>query len=148
VDKFILCRFIFGRQIIRWFILLNWSLRISYSFTSIFVYCLNFRVSSCFLIKQIVLYFVYLIFLESPLPLSLWIFVYLYILNLCISCTCNHSYILLYRNTRIHNTWRFRLSSIKLCQIAPPRPPTYIRVMGAFAGDNEHALLLNSFKIE
>ena len=62
----VLCVCMLGRQSIRWFTEYVAKLVVRYSFTFIFVYCLNFRVSSCTLIKPIILYFVYLlVFLES-----------------------------------------------------------------------------------
>ena len=42
-----------------------------------FVYHVNFRVSSCIVIKPIVLYFVYLVFLESPFFMYFRVPVYL-----------------------------------------------------------------------
>ena len=66
LNKFVLCFFMLGRQSI-----------VSYSFTSIFVYHLNFRVSSCILIKPIVIYFLFLVFLESPFFMYFRVPVYL-----------------------------------------------------------------------
>ena len=96
LDKFVLCLCMFGRQNIRWYYVTKLVVR--YSFTSIFVYHLNFRVSSYILIKPIVICFVYLLFLKSPFFIYFRVPIYL----------ANHFFIYLrvlkYTNNDTRNT--------------------------------------------